>query len=179
MMITFSTWLTLLRIFLSPWIMVTIFRKAWLSAAVIFCCAALTDFLDGYYARLYNQQTLLGKILDPIADKILIFVTLISLACVAGVAIPWWFVAVVIVKDFILCSAGLFLIIKHHSSMIEPGWLGKTTTALLLCFFLYVILACAGYVPLRYVEQLLWFFTGCTILTLFDYSYLLYQKLRG
>ena len=68
--ITFSTWLTLTRIFLSPFIVAAIYTRLWTIACALFILASATDYFDGYFARLYNQESELGRILDPVADKI-------------------------------------------------------------------------------------------------------------
>jgi len=103
------TWLTVTRIFLVPLVVVVILTKPQFSIAgahidnetlgvVAFLLAALTDFLDGYLARKRNEVTTLGKLLDPIADKLLMSAAFISLVEV-GVA-PAWMVVIVVGREF-------------------------------------------------------------------------------
>jgi CDP-diacylglycerol--glycerol-3-phosphate 3-phosphatidyltransferase len=103
------TWLTVTRIFLVPLLVVVILTKPQFNIAGadidneilgvgVFLLAALTDFLDGYLARKRNEVTTLGKLLDPIADKLLMSAAFISLVEV-GVA-PAWMVVIVVGREF-------------------------------------------------------------------------------
>jgi len=103
------TWLTVTRIFLVPLVVVVILTKPQFRIAgahidnetlgvVVFLLASLTDFLDGYLARKRNEVTTLGKLLDPIADKLLMSAAFISLVEV-GVA-PAWMVVIVVGREF-------------------------------------------------------------------------------
>ena len=93
--------LTLARIVLVPLVMVFLIsssRVHVLIAAVIFIAASLTDWLDGLIARRRNQVTTLGKLLDPVADKLLVAAALISLVQIDKV--PAWMVVVFIGREF-------------------------------------------------------------------------------
>jgi CDP-diacylglycerol---glycerol-3-phosphate 3-phosphatidyltransferase len=109
LVLNLPTWLTVTRIFLVPLLVVVILTKPQFSIAgadidnetlgvVVFLLAALTDFLDGYLARKRNEVTTLGKLLDPIADKLLMSAAFISLVEV-GVA-PAWMVVIVVGREF-------------------------------------------------------------------------------
>lgn len=93
--------LTLFRIFLVPVLVVVILTefewKEWIGVAV-FLLAAATDWLDGWIARRRRQVTTLGKLLDPMADKLLIAGAFISLIEERGV--PSWMVVVIIAREF-------------------------------------------------------------------------------
>ena len=108
-MLNLPNWLTVTRIFLVPLVVVIILTKPQFSigetaidnetlGVAVFLLAALTDFLDGYLARKRNEETTLGKLLDPIADKLLISAAFISLVEV-GVA-PAWMVVIVVGREF-------------------------------------------------------------------------------
>jgi len=108
-LLNLPTWLTVTRIFLVPLVVVVILTKPQFRIAgahidnetlgvVVFLLAALTDFLDGYLARKRNEVTTLGKLLDPIADKLLMSAAFISLVEV-GVA-PAWMVVIVVGREF-------------------------------------------------------------------------------
>lgn len=178
--ITFSTWLTFIRIFLAPCVMAAIYRGAWIAAGVFFIVAAATDFLDGYYARLYGQETELGRVLDPVADKILIFSTLWALYSLTGQSmLPSWFIILLAGKDLILVGGGIFLIVQKKYTRISPSLLAKVVTALLMIFIVYLILIHYGIMSAEYVDQSIQFFTISTIIILLDYSYKFYQRLQG
>jgi CDP-diacylglycerol--glycerol-3-phosphate 3-phosphatidyltransferase len=92
------TWLTVTRIFLVPIVMVVILTKNEHVGILVFLAASLTDFLDGYLARKRNEETTLGKLLDPIADKLLMSAAFISLVEVG--AAPAWMVVIVVGREF-------------------------------------------------------------------------------
>jgi cardiolipin synthase len=181
--INFSTWLTLFRIFLAPCVMATIYYKMWFVACVVFIIAGATDFLDGYYARLYQQETEFGRLLDPVADKILIFSTLCALCAVSKQSlIPSWFIFLIAGKELVLLFGATFLIVQKKYTVLSPSLLSKWVTALLMMFILYLLLI--YYFVQRDFEQILdcvestefvdlslEFFAICTIFIMLDYSY--------
>jgi cardiolipin synthase (CMP-forming) len=177
--ITFSTWLTFLRVLLSPCVMVAIYYKLWLISAIIFMIAASTDFFDGYYARLYGQETQLGKILDPVADKILMFSTLISLfATCKQSLIPCWFVVVCLAKDVILVVGAYFLLQYKKSMVFTPSLFSKWITALFMIFLIYCMFIHAQLISIDWTKQIIVFFAISTILILLDYNYKFYIRLK-
>lgn len=117
--------LTLMRIFLVPIVVVfllTVEIKNWaLWGASLFLAAALTDLLDGYLARRRKQVTTLGRLLDPIADKLLISSALISLVQLR--IVPPWMVVIIIGRE--LAVSGLRSIAAHEGFSIEVSTLGK------------------------------------------------------
>ena len=124
-------YLTLLRIFLIPVLVAVLLTgrseqdlltlNARLLALVIFAVAAVTDVLDGYLARLRNEVTRLGKLLDPIADKLLISAAFISLVQL-GLA-PAWIVVIILGREFAV--SGLRLIASGEGIEIEVSDFGK------------------------------------------------------
>ena len=118
--------LTIARIFLVP-VVVTVLlatrdpeaRTLW--GASLFLAAALTDMLDGYLARRRGQVTTLGRLLDPIADKLLISSALISL--VWRHTAPAWMVVVIIGREFAV--SGLRSIAAHEGFSIDVSRMGK------------------------------------------------------
>ena len=93
--------LTALRIFLVPWLVVLLLTRTdrgWFIGLVVFTIAVITDYFDGYLARRRNEQTKLGAMLDPLADKLLISATFISLIELEKA--PAWVVAVIIGREF-------------------------------------------------------------------------------
>ncbi len=117
--------LTLARIFLVPFVVVVLLTKQiahwefWGSG--LFLSAALTDLLDGYFARKRKQVTTLGRLLDPIADKLLICSALVSLVQL-GIA-PAWMVVIIIGREFAV--SGLRSIAAHEGFTIDASRLGK------------------------------------------------------
>ena len=119
--------LTLVRILLVPVLVVVLLQAtphgSWVAAAV-FAVAALTDTLDGYLARSRRSVTTFGKVMDPIADKLLIAAALISLVSVGRVA-PWA-AMVIIAREFAV--SGLRIAAGAQGVVIPASPLGKVKT---------------------------------------------------
>src|SRR5450755_1454007 len=128
--------LTILRIFFVPLLVAALVQETvgfqvgdvrvtndWLSLA-IFWVAALTDLLDGYFARRWKQVTTIGTLLDPIADKLLVSAALISLVQVR--VVPGWLVVLLVGREFAV--SGLRSIAAVEGYTIAASELGKTKT---------------------------------------------------
>jgi CDP-diacylglycerol--glycerol-3-phosphate 3-phosphatidyltransferase len=117
--------LTLARIFLVPLVVAVLLTfeiRTWAFwGASLFLAAALTDLLDGYLARRRKQVTTLGRLLDPIADKLLISSALISLVQLK--IAPAWMVVIIIGREFAV--SGLRSIAAHEGFSIDVSRLGK------------------------------------------------------
>jgi CDP-diacylglycerol--glycerol-3-phosphate 3-phosphatidyltransferase len=102
------------------------FSGAWRGAAAlaVFAVAAITDFLDGYLARKWNLITNLGKLLDPLADKILVSVAYIAL--VREDMAPLWIVAVIIAREFLI--TGLRTLAAAKGVIMAAEKIGKHKT---------------------------------------------------
>lgn len=128
---TTATKITMVRVLLLPVYMILMYLSGgeeglwmWLSLAV-FIIASLTDFVDGYIARHYNQTTDLGKFLDPLADKLLTIAAMVMF-CEWGV-FPGWALMLVLTREFAV--TGLRLIAVQKGTVIAAGWSGKVKTA--------------------------------------------------
>jgi CDP-diacylglycerol--glycerol-3-phosphate 3-phosphatidyltransferase len=114
-----------------------------LIAALIFILAAAMDGLDGFIARRFNQRSRLGAILDPTADKGLVFTAILILALTNwSDAFPIWFPIAVIGRDAILAIGFLFLSKSIGRVDIRPSKIGKAATLLqitsILCLMLHI-----------------------------------------
>ena len=98
-------------------------------AVAIYAATAWTDFFDGYLARRLNQVTELGKLLDPLADRI--FIIALAVALVATDALPLWLALGIVARDLLLLAAFPF-IDKKGVRRIRVSFAGKTATAALL-----------------------------------------------
>jgi len=122
---TTATKFTILRVLLIPVFMV-LFYMGWnIPALAVFIFASLTDLVDGYIARHYNQTSDLGKFLDPLADKLLVFAAMLIL--VEFGRFPAWAVMIVLTREFAV--SGLRMIAAAKGSVIAAGWSGKFKTA--------------------------------------------------
>ena len=118
--------LTLLRIFLVPFLVVVLLTKFDGREFVglgIFIVAAITDFLDGYFARRRGQITRMGTLLDPIADKLLMSAAFISLVEMDPLHVPAWMVVIIIGREFAV--SGLRSIAAQQGVTIAASPLGK------------------------------------------------------
>lgn len=133
-------WLTLLRIFLVPVLVAVILvrfeGKEWVGVS-IFLLAALTDWLDGFIARRRRQVTDLGKLLDPMADKLLVAGAFISLIQV-DVA-PAWMVVVIIGREFAV--TGLRGIAAQRGITIAASAWGKAKTTVQVVCIVFLLLS--------------------------------------
>lgn len=118
--------LTLLRIFLIP-VMAVVYCLGWrIAAAVIFVLAALTDILDGQLARKWNMVTVLGKFLDPIADKMLNISALILLIWHTGSLYITVVTIIIIAREFAV--TGFRVIAASNNNIIAADGWGKLKT---------------------------------------------------
>ena len=132
--------LTLLRVFLIPVFLVVAywgFPGSRYVALAIYIVACLTDLLDGYIARHFNQVTPLGRFLDPVADKLTMATVTICLA-IRKVPLRWLF-GLYCVKELTLALIGL-IELKSWRNSIPAKWYGKVTTALLYALMFAVLL---------------------------------------
>ncbi len=148
-------------------------------ALSLFVVIILSDALDGYIARRNNEETDLGRILDPFADKALFFVSYIMLSHTSfhGTlpVIPMWLVWLVISRDLFLCCGALLIHILMGSVTITPSWTGKVTTFLQACVICLVLAKVSGAVFLSatLVAGL------CTLISGVRYLIQGYLQLRG
>ncbi len=118
--------LTIFRIILAPVFMYMMLNDLFISAFIIILIATLTDFLDGQVARIWHMQTRLGKLLDPLADKVIVFFALIVL--VIKFEFPLWAALLIVSRDFILLIGGSIFLYKNKNKTLVPNLLGKITT---------------------------------------------------
>lgn len=123
---------TVFRIILVPiFIMAVLYHKLYFAFAV-FIIAAITDGLDGYIARTFNQKTQLGAMLDPIADKMIIGSAFISFSIVAGLPaylkMPVYVPIIIISRDVIILLGAIIIYLHSGKLDIKPTLLGKVTT---------------------------------------------------
>jgi cardiolipin synthase len=99
------------------------------AAVILYAVAAWTDFFDGFIARRTHSVTELGKLLDPLADRV--FIVALALALVARGALPWWLAAIVVGRDVLVLS--LFPVLERRKvQRIQVNLVGKAATAALL-----------------------------------------------
>ena len=128
---TSASKITIARVVMIPFYMAAMYMTGgeagvWMWIALgIFIVASLTDFVDGYIARTYNQTTDFGKFLDPLADKLLT-ISAMCVFCQWG-SFPAWALMIVLTREFAV--TGLRLVAVQKGNVIAAGWSGKVKTA--------------------------------------------------
>lgn len=123
-------------------------------AALVILLAVATDFLDGYFARARHEVTEFGKIIDPVADKVVAGVAAILLAWIGD--LEWWVAIVVVLRDVLILIGGVAIRRKKHI-IVQSNWPGKiAVTALAVLVFVSVLRS----------EELEWFRTATLVFTL-------------
>jgi cardiolipin synthase len=125
---------------------VLLMRGSYGATAWLFLVAGITDALDGFIARRFNQMTHLGSILDPVADKILILTTVIILMYLGKV--PWWVAAAIVVRDMIIIGGAITWYLKTHRFEMDPSMLSKVNTFLQIGLVYLMIAQLAGLLQL-------------------------------
>jgi CDP-diacylglycerol---glycerol-3-phosphate 3-phosphatidyltransferase len=165
--LTLPNFLTVVRILLVPVIVVALLEEtpnADTVAAVVFAVAAFTDGLDGYIARSRGSVTNFGKLMDPLADKLLIIAPLISLVSLDRIA-PW--VAMVIIARELAVTM-LRMVAVERGVVIAASWLGKAKTTLQVAAIFAVI--AFETTPLA-VDALLYVAVAVTVVSGADYFF--------
>ena len=140
---TWPNLLSALRIAMVPLFIIAVVegRPAW--AFAIFGLAGLTDLLDGYVARFYQQQSVLGAYLDPAADKLLITAAFILLSWPGvhqGLQIPIWVTVLVITRDVIIVTVALIVRLTIGLKEFPPTRISKWNTSFqIAAVFLYLL----------------------------------------
>ena len=134
--------LTLLRVVMIPAFLLVLYLHVpganyW--ALAIFALASITDTLDGYIARHYNQITDFGKFMDPLADKCLVTAAMLWFG-----QMPAWALLIVIVREFAV--SGLRMIAADKGRVIAAGWSGKVKTASTMVCIVLMLLPIAYWV---------------------------------
>ena len=136
--------LTLLRMALIPVFLGVLyagFPNSQYVALGVFIAASLTDLLDGYIARHYNQITDFGKFMDPLADKVLVMAAMCWF--VECGRMPGWVLAVVLLREFAV--SGMRLVAVEQGRVIAAGWSGKVkTAATMVCLCLMLLIGAPG-----------------------------------
>ncbi|HEV3409837.1 MAG TPA: CDP-diacylglycerol--glycerol-3-phosphate 3-phosphatidyltransferase [Chthoniobacterales bacterium] len=135
------------------------------AAIIIFLLAAVSDGLDGYVARRYNQRSELGVILDPIADKGLLLSGIITLSAInwnatnpAAGQFPVWFPVLVISRDLVILVGSAVLHLLNGTVVVRPRWTGKIATVMQMVAIGWVMLQ-LHFIPLIYIVAVAGFFT--------------------
>jgi len=172
--------LTIIRIFLVPLFIISIGYNKPLLALSIFAIAGLTDALDGYIARRFNQETLLGKILDPIADKFLLVSSFIFIYnSNFEVRMPFWYVVIVISRDIFILLGSLVIYLIKGNLKIEPSIFGKATTFFQIVSIITILVANIIPIDKHIIDGTIYISSIFTILSALTYLNMGLEQLKN
>ncbi len=162
--------LTVIRILLIPLFVIFLLKNMFHFALLVFTVAAISDGLDGLFARYLDQRTLLGAYLDPLADKLLLSTGFIILAVIK--IVPGWLAVIVISRDILIVLAHAIFALTNISIEIKPKVTSKCTTVfqMLTIFFLLLDPKISGADTIKWI--LYWLTAGLTILSGLHYTYI-------
>jgi CDP-diacylglycerol--glycerol-3-phosphate 3-phosphatidyltransferase len=167
--------LTLLRILLVPVLVVALLDETAngdLLAAIVFALASVTDAMDGYLARTRNAITTFGKLMDPIADKLLIIAALVALVSLHRLA--GWVAMVIIARELTVTVTRMQA--TQHGVVIASNWWGKAKTIVQVAAIFFVI--AVGEPTPAWVSGLVYGMVAITIVSGIDYFFGLRRVLR-
>lgn len=177
-LLTAPNQLTLLRMLFLPFITINLADRHYKWALILFILAGLSDGLDGFIARTFHQQTMLGQYLDPIADKLLLSTTFLVLSILHK--IPWKFTVLVFSRDVSILGVGTVLYAIAGLRDFRPSLFGKANT--------FSQVAAVFFVMLFEIDKARWIFVGrwaflravfaFTIISAVHYIYLVGVRLK-
>jgi CDP-diacylglycerol---glycerol-3-phosphate 3-phosphatidyltransferase len=166
--------LTVLRILLVPVLVVALLdetNNGDLLAAIVFAAASLTDMIDGYIARSRQQITTFGKLMDPVADKLLVIAALVVLVSLDRVAA--WVAMVIIAREFAVTATRMAAV--GQGVVIAANWWGKAKTMVQVAAIFFAI--AFSPTPLL-VDLLVYLAVAITVISGIDYFFGLRRRLR-
>ena len=167
--------LTLLRILLVPVLVVALLdgtSNGYLLAAIVFALASVTDAVDGYLARTRDSITTFGKLMDPIADKLLIIAALVAL--VSQERLAGWIAMVIIARELTVTVTRMQA--TQHGVVIAANWWGKAKT-IVQVVAIFCVIAFGATTP-DWVNALVYAAVAITVVSGVDYFFGLRRVLR-
>ena len=131
------------------------------AASLLFVLASVTDFFDGYIAREWNQTTMLGAILDPLADKMLTLAAFLGLMMIGEASV--WAIYIIIVRELFI--TGIRTIAVSEGISVKASWAGKIKTVVQMIAIGFLLM------HWNYGTELLWFAVFLTVYSGLEYLY--------
>lgn len=135
--LTIPNILTLFRFFVIPFVVYNIYISNFYTALFLIFIAVLTDGLDGFIARKFDQTSKLGKIIDPLADKLLVISSLVTVYFNKDINFSSILITAIIFREVYILAGGFLLLMKSKRFKIAPTIVGKITA---FCEFVMLIL---------------------------------------
>ncbi|MGP8050315.1 MAG: CDP-diacylglycerol--glycerol-3-phosphate 3-phosphatidyltransferase [Desulfobaccales bacterium] len=169
--LTIPNLITLTRIILTPLFIIFLIQGRYRQALIVFILAGMSDLADGLIARWWQQKSRLGSYLDPLADKLLMSASFVTLSI--SRIIPSWLTVMVISRDVILGLGALVLLLTDYPLVIKPSLAGKWTTTVQLLTVGLVLLAKARlwHLPPEALTAVYYITAGITAISGIHYIY--------
>jgi len=162
--------LTVIRILLTPLFVIFLIKNLYSCALLTFTVAGISDGLDGLLARYFNQRTVLGAYLDPIADKLLLTSAFVSLAILK--VIPGWLTVIVISRDILITIGIVIFSIVNIDFVVKPSIASKCTTVSQLATVFLTLLSLSIPITIFIKFPLYWLTAALTIISGLHYIYI-------
>ena len=163
--------LSILRIALSPWIFYLFLTHQYMLACIVFIIAVLSDLFDGLLARYLKCESSWGKILDPIADKVLM-ISFFAACTIIG-KIPWWLLFIMILRDVLIMAGASHLMKIGHK--LKPLFISKCNTMAQSILGLIILISFFWNVPHIIMFYMTWILISTTTLSTMAYIYYFYS----
>jgi cardiolipin synthase (CMP-forming) len=167
--LTIPNLITLFRIILTPLFIIFLIQGNYRKALVVFILAGVSDLADGLIARTWQQKSRLGSYLDPLADKLLMAASFVTLSIYHQ--IPSWLTVVVLSRDVILALGVLIFRLSDIPLVVRPSLAGKWTTTFQLITIGFVLLSKIVTFPHLFLLGLFWVTGALTIISGLQYFY--------
>lgn len=146
----FANIITVVRLLFTPIIIWLIFSSYYYLGLIFFVLSGLSDALDGFIAKQFNQRTILGSYLDPVADKTLIVSSILALGYMG--AIPSWLIILIVSRDLAILGAVIISWLVERSLKIEPIISSKINTFLQIFYIGLILLNLSSKEEIIYLD---------------------------
>ena len=167
--LTIPNLITLFRIILTPLFIIFLIQGNYRKALVVFVLAGVSDLADGLIARTWQQKSRLGSYLDPLADKILMAASFVTLSIYHQ--IPSWLTVVVLSRDVVLAVGVVIFRLADIPLVVRPSLAGKWTTTFQLITVGFVLLSKIVTIPPLLLLGLFWVTGALTAISGMQYFY--------
>jgi len=167
--------LTLARIIITPFIVYTIIEHQPALALILMGIAGITDMLDGAIARYFNQRSTVGAFMDPLADKLMLISTIVSLYFIDQ--LPAFLFLAVVFRDMIIMVGAIAYELVTHKLEMQPTIASKITTFLQIILVLTVLSDLAWHLPDNWMLQsMIWLTFAFTCISGLQYMIVWMRK---
>lgn len=163
--------ITAFRFLLVAPVVILLLQGRFAAALVVFGVAGFSDALDGFLAKHYGWQSRLGGLMDPLADKLLLVSSFVTLGWLGW--IPAWVVALVILRDLVIVAGAIFYNMRIEQVEAEPTMVSKLNTAAQIFLVLAVIFSLGVQtIPVFWIDMLLYSVLVTTLWSGLDYVWI-------